>query len=394
MTHKLAARVGAQSAVVGTAAVTFGAALAAHKAFGAVLATGDTTEYLLYACDASGAATGAWEVGVGTYHGPEAAGGERLERTTVHENSAGTAVAIDFAAGDKRVVITPLASRLAMIPPGGAEGQMLALDAATGKLKWVAPPTGGGGTSYLPLPDFRLFLFVRADGNDANTGLANTPEAALATLDAALAKVYTYDVPEGDTATITFAAGTGFSSFGFTPPAGDGRNFTISIEADGTGDVVFSTLSLGIDKQLVEISGVKVGSRLVLRNAEVYDTQVGVVGEDSYQSQIVAETRGDGVAGVVALYNCKVAGNAPCRFEAQGNATLNVGNVEILGAPATSDAVIKVGRLGEVSMGTVTGTTTGKKFTTEVFGVVRSSAGAASLPGTVDGDLAPGAVLS
>lgn len=395
MTHKLAARVGAQSAVVGTAAVTFGAALAAHKAFGAALATGDTTEYLLYACDANGAANGAWEVGVGTYYGPEDAGGERLERTTVHENSAGTAVAIDFAAGDKRVVITPLASRLAMIPPGGAEGQMLVLDAATGKLKWVDVPAGGGGggTSYLPLPDYRLFLFVRADGNDANTGLANTPEAALATLDAALDKLYTYDLPEGDTATITFAPGTSYYSFGYAAPAGDARNFTISIEADGTGDVVFSNLALGIDKQLVEISGVKVGSQLALRNAEVYDTQVGEVGGDSYDSQIVAESRSDGAPAVVMLYNCKVAGNAPCRFEAQGNATLNVGNIEILGDPTTSDAVIKVGRLGEVSIGTVTGTTTGKKFDADVFGLVRTTEGAASLPGTIEGTLSPGAVL-
>lgn len=394
MTHKLAARVGAQSAVVGAAAVTFGAALAAHKAFGAVLATGDTTEYLLYACDANGAATGAWEVGVGTYYGPDDVGGERLERTTVHENSAGTAVAIDFAAGDKRVVITPLASRLAMIPPGGTEGQMLALDATTGKLKWVDAPTGGGGggTSYLPLPDWRLFLFVRPDGNDSNTGLANTAAGALKTLDAALAKVYAYDIPEGEMALITFAAGT-YDTLDFSPPGGDTREFSILIDTDGSEQVVFSNLVVGTNKQLVSVSDVKIPGKVQLRNGELNNCQVGVDGVWNYNPQIVAASRTDGISARVVLNNCKVAGNATVRFQADENAHLDLGYLEILGAAPQCNTVIKVARLGVVSLNRIDGTTTGKKYEVEALGVLNTLGTAASLPGTIEGTLSPGAVL-
>ncbi|QTX22145.1 PQQ-binding-like beta-propeller repeat protein [Comamonas aquatica] len=383
MTHKLAARVGAQGAVVGTAAVTFGAALAAHKAFGAVLATGDTTEYLLYACDASGAATGAWEVGVGTYYGPDDAGGERLERTTVHENSAGTAAAIDFAAGDKRVVITPLASRLAMIPPGGAEGQMLALDAATGKLKWVDAPTGGGGgTSLLPLPDYRLFLFVRDDGNDANSGLENTAGGALKTLEAALAKVYTYDIPEGDTVTITFGSGT-YSCYDFPQPASHPLEFTISLEPDDAATVVFDVLQLGITKQLIEADNVRL-CKANLKNAALYDITLGDAVDGVSDATLTA-----GRDGNVTVMGCTAVGDCRQRFMTEQGAKLEVYTLSFAAGSHHGTAVCELGPFSEIALVDFTGTTTGKKFNMASFSILRSpgEGGMAALPGDSDGYL-------
>lgn len=101
MAHVLAALVGESSTTTGTGAFTLAAALTDHRRFSAVCATNDTVEYMIrHATD------GSWEAGVGTY-----SSANTLTRTTVVESSTGSA--INFAAGDKTVVITPLARSFA-----------------------------------------------------------------------------------------------------------------------------------------------------------------------------------------------------------------------------------------------------------------------------------------
>lgn len=99
MPHLLAARVAESSTTTGTGAFTLAGALTGHRTFASALAASDTTEYAIVADD------GSWEVGIGTYTT------NTLTRTTVLGSSnAGSAV--NFAAGNKTALITPLASTL------------------------------------------------------------------------------------------------------------------------------------------------------------------------------------------------------------------------------------------------------------------------------------------
>lgn len=99
MAHVLAARVAETSTSTGTGAFTLSAALTAHRRFSAVCTVGDTVEYMIVADD------GTWEEGIGTY-----SSANTLTRTTVTSSSTGSA--ITFAAGNKTVLMTPLARRV------------------------------------------------------------------------------------------------------------------------------------------------------------------------------------------------------------------------------------------------------------------------------------------
>lgn len=100
MAHVIKALVGETSATVGTGAVTLAGALVGHKSFGSVCSVGDTTEYIIrHPTD------GSWEAGIGTYSATNV-----LTRTSMFESSTGSTV--NFASGDKLVLLSPLASRL------------------------------------------------------------------------------------------------------------------------------------------------------------------------------------------------------------------------------------------------------------------------------------------
>ena len=135
MAHILKALVGESSTTTGTGALTLAAALIDHRRFSAVCSVADTVEYVIrHATD------GSWEAGIGTY-----SSANTLTRTTVFESSTGTA--ISFAAGDKSVIITPLASGLgrsdymeSKTTPVDADSVALSDSAASGfrkKLTWA-----------------------------------------------------------------------------------------------------------------------------------------------------------------------------------------------------------------------------------------------------------------
>ena len=133
MAHVLAARVAETSTSTGTGAFALAGAVAAHRRFSAVCATSDTTEYVIIADD------GSWEEGVGTY-----SSANTLTRTTVTSSSTGSA--INFAAGNKTVLMTPIASRVAGIPrstamvKGNGSGALVAASAGT---DYLAPAAIG-----------------------------------------------------------------------------------------------------------------------------------------------------------------------------------------------------------------------------------------------------------
>lgn len=107
------------------------------------LVAGDTTEYLIYGLDEEGNPTTAWEVGVGRTVILPFGDGTVIERVAVAGGSNG-GTAVDFSAFyELAMVITPLAARLAAIPPGGLTGQVLAKASDEDyKLQWVNPSPG------------------------------------------------------------------------------------------------------------------------------------------------------------------------------------------------------------------------------------------------------------
>lgn len=100
MPHITEARVLESSTSTGTGNFTLSGALTGFRTFASVCATNDTCIYYIEAVDGSGNATGAFEVGLGTY-----SAANTLTRTTVLRSSNANA-AVNFAAGDKRVGIT------------------------------------------------------------------------------------------------------------------------------------------------------------------------------------------------------------------------------------------------------------------------------------------------
>ena len=111
-------------------------ALTAHRRFSAVCAVSDTVEYMIVADD------GTWEEGIGTY-----SSANTLTRTTVTSSSTGSA--ITFAAGNKTVLMTPIASRVDALPRAGTTGQLLAKASATDHdLAWTSSLTGMTLTNY------------------------------------------------------------------------------------------------------------------------------------------------------------------------------------------------------------------------------------------------------
>jgi hypothetical protein len=100
MAFVLADRVKETTTTTGTGTVTLAGAATGFQSFAAI-GDGNTTYYAI-----SDSASGAWEVGVGTY----TASGTTLSRTTVISNSLGTTALISFGAGSKDVVCTQPAS--------------------------------------------------------------------------------------------------------------------------------------------------------------------------------------------------------------------------------------------------------------------------------------------
>lgn len=92
-------RVAETSTTTGTGDFTLAGAVTGFRAFSAVCATNDAVEYMIEAVDASGAPTGAWEVGYGTY-----SAANTLTRTLVRA-STNAGAAVSFAAGTKNVTL-------------------------------------------------------------------------------------------------------------------------------------------------------------------------------------------------------------------------------------------------------------------------------------------------
>lgn len=92
-------RVKETTTTTGTGNLTLAGAMTGFRAFSSVCSTNDTAYYTIQAVDGTGAPTGDWEVGLGTY-----SASNTLTRTTVLASS-NSGSAVNLAAGTKQVWI-------------------------------------------------------------------------------------------------------------------------------------------------------------------------------------------------------------------------------------------------------------------------------------------------
>lgn len=140
MAHITEDRVLETTTTTGTGALTLAGAVTGFRAFSSVMTSpSDTCWYALWAVDANGNATGAYEEGLGTY-----SGANTLTRTTILRSSNANSV-VTLAAGTKYVAIASLAQKT------------LQLDAETTALYPVKPGTDSVPTA--PASNFAKMWF-------------------------------------------------------------------------------------------------------------------------------------------------------------------------------------------------------------------------------------------
>lgn len=202
MSFKLFDRVQETSTSTGTGDFTLSGAVTGFKTFASRYSTGDTLYYAIQEVS-GGVPTGAWEIGLGTY-----SAANTLTRTTVMASSNADA-AVNFAAGDKQVFVT-----------------LTALQGASIREKLTAART----------------YYVRTDGSDSNSGLANTSGGAFLTIQKAIdVASYTLDM---NSYAVTVQVGDGTYTQGFaTRPLVGATSITVQGNSGTPANVLISTTS-------------------------------------------------------------------------------------------------------------------------------------------------------
>lgn len=357
MTLIIADRVKETSTTTGTGALTLAGAMAGHKAFSARCSVGDTCHYCIQAVDSAGQPTGDWEVGLGTY-----SAASTLTRTTVLASSNADA-AVSLAAGTKQVYIT--------LPAAQA--------------KWMREKLTADRTYY-----------VRTDGNDANTGLANSAGGAFLTIQKAVDVAAQLDSSIYNV-TIQLGAGTYTGNLVARSMVGAG---TITIVGDTTtpSNVVL-TVSSGIlflssnnptvyNFRGVKFTGTGTANRVLYAlNATV---QFGLVefGAGFSNCHLFAVILGR----IVCTDAYTISGGGLSHAYAANNAYLQISGYvcTLTGSPAFSSAFVTAdtGAVVYAATASYSGTATGPRYLISMNAAVQT--GGLTLPGSTAGSTATG----
>lgn len=348
----------------GSGALTLSGAMAGFKTFASRCTVGDTLYYALQAVDGSGAPTGDWETGLGTY-----SAANTLTRTTVLASSNADA-AVNLAAGTKQVYITMPAAQVA----------------------WVRERLTAARTYY-----------VRTDGADTNTGLSDTAGGAFLTIQKAMDVVYgTLDIG-GMAVTIQVAAGTYTDGvLQSSPQVGSG---TITLLGDATtpANVVISTTSANCvevqSNAVLYLGGFKF--QTTTSGSAVRAFRDGILhlnGKVDFGTLAASGSHIFSASGgkVVVSADYNVTGAAAVHLDAaeQGNISVGGRTVTFTGSLAYSTAFARCAKLSYLAAQGMTfsgGTITGTRYTVTENAVVRVDGGGASyFPGSVAGSTATG----
>lgn len=220
----IADRVKEASATAGAGPLALTGAFIGFRSFSAVCAIGDTCFYALQAVDASGAATGEWEVGLGTYSALNT-----LTRTTpLASSNAGAAV--NLLPGAKQVWIDIAATQL------GALASSAYVDAADAALS--ASIATKASTAYVDAADAALSASIATKPSTAYVDAADAALSASIATKADLASptftgtvvVAAFTVGNGSAATFTFNSNLS----GATDPSIAFADNTVSLQPDGS----------------------------------------------------------------------------------------------------------------------------------------------------------------
>ena len=345
------------STTTGTGNISLSGAVNSLRAFSSVCSTGDKVRVIIKAIDGSGFPTGEWEISECTY-----SSANTLTRDTVIASSNSDAL-VNFSAGTKHVYM-------------GADATVLS---------YVREKLTADRTYY-----------VRTDGSDSNSGLADTSGGAFLTiqkaidvvadtLDCARKNVYV-QVRDGTyTAGVTMRPLVGSTVINIVGNTTTPANCIISTSG--------SCVNSGVRGFGINISGFKITSSAGI------GVQVGIGG---YVYQYGAMDIGScatshyycrGAGSYIAItYAYTISGNAPTHMQILDQAGVGFEGIVVTlsGTRAFSSAYIYARSLGFATFGasSFTGSATGKRYDLTLNSACY--AGGVTLPGNSAGTTATG----
>lgn len=236
--------------------------------------------------------------------------------------------------------------------------------------------------------------YVRSDGSDSNSGLADTSGGAFATLGKALAVVATIDF-NGFTVTIQLRDGTytGALTVPFTVGQAQASSLIIAGNASTPGNTKVTSPGSTIT--------VPPGARCRLQNFELEATGVALTVQGMAEIHTGMRFGNAGYAMIDAQGSCFVTGNysvvgsAQRRVSARRNGFYNeeFRTITYVGTPAFSTANVQAQQGGVIASAasTQSGAATGARYSAITNGVVISGGGGANFyPGDVAGSVSTG----
>jgi len=283
-------------------------------------------------------------------------------------------------------------------PDGTAWTEGIKIAAATGKVSF---PVTGGPREMLTA---NRTYYVRTDGNDSNTGLANTSGGAFLTIQKAVDTIYSALDLAGYTATVQVGAGTYTGNVTITGQAvGQKSRTSIRLTGDTTtpSNVVWSTTGSDcldlFDGAMAAVGGFKMtasgaGTKLI---SLARGSQILIDGAMEYGSAASWQLQSDGFSYFQITANYTISGGAGAHMLASSGGTMLFTSltVPLTGTPAFSTAFAAASYGGVITTAgmTYSGSATGPRYWAVGNGIINTNGGGATyFPGNSAGTTATG----
>jgi len=238
--------------------------------------------------------------------------------------------------------------------------------------------------------------YVRTDGNDSNTGTANTSGGAWATIQHAVDFLATLDL---NTHTATVQVGDGTYTAGVSRVTGFNRNGTVILQGNTTTPAnctisVSSGDCMAFTNCVVTILGFKLVSAAG-NGINAQRSSITISGAMEYGACAIAQLSASQAATITVTANYTISGSGQEHFSIDNSAIVLrlAATLTLTGTPAFSVAFAVVLDLGVLNLRnglTYTGSATGKKFIVGDASSVITGTSASSGPSV--NDILPGSV--